>query len=360
MEFKDIEIEKFRGIKRLAIEDFKQINLIAGGNNSGKSSILEAIFLLTGLSSPDLSIRINNFRDYSVRDSDDLNLIFYNLETSNPIVFKSNQLLNGETRELFIYPLFSNNLSENKVETIINESGQISSLNVPKNSMLGLKLDFSLKEANKPVIKNTSRIIAEGDGSFRAIRANYNEKTKSLFINSKFAFSTVIERVDQIITNKQDNEIIEVLKNLEPKITKISVSANRIVNVDIGLPSLIPINVMGDGIRKLLTILTAIYEVRGGILLVDEIDNGLHYSTMKTLWKAIIIACKKFNVQVFATTHNIETLRYLKELISEEIQDFSSNVRHYTLKKLASGEVKSYKYDFDKFEYALNQGIEIR
>jgi len=361
MGFQDIEIEKFRGIRTLNIADFKQVNLIAGCNNSGKSSILEAIFMLTGLANPDLSIRVNNFRDYSVRDSEDLSLIFYNLETSNPIIFKGTLELNEEKRKLAITPIFSNSINVNKVENVENELSQLSSFNIPKNSMTGLNLDFSLKEKEKPAINNTSKLIIEGERTFKAVRANnYNEKARAIYINSKPVFNSVVERVDRIITNKQDEEIVDVLKNIEPKITKISVSANKIVKVDIGLASLIPINVMGDGIKKLLTILTAIYDVKGGILLIDEIDNGLHYSTMKALWKAIIIAARKFEVQIFATTHNIETLKYLKELIKEEIQDFSNNVRHYTLMKLISGEMKSYKYDFERFEYALEQGIEIR
>jgi AAA15 family ATPase/GTPase len=360
MGFQEIEIEKFRGIEHLAIADFKQVNLIAGGNNSGKSSILESIFMLTGISNPNLSLRVNNFREYQIRESEDLNLIFYNLKTSNSVLFKGSLLKNSieERRELLISPVFSNSLEIDKPRL---ENDFDNSLNVIKEKLIGLNLNFSIEENNNQIVKNSAKIIADQDKTFKIIKAeNYTEKVSAIFINAKYSFGAVVERLDKIITNKQDQDIVDILKNIESKISKITISANRIIKVDIGLPLLIPINVMGEGIKKLLAIITALYETKDGILLIDEIDNGLHYTTLKTLWKAIIFAAQKFNVQVFATTHNIETLKYLKDLINEEIGDFAENVRHYTLKKLPSGELKSYLYDFEKFEYALEQGIEIR
>jgi AAA15 family ATPase/GTPase len=117
---------------------------------------------------------------------------------------------------------------------------------------------------------------------------------------------------------------------------------------------------MGDGIRKLLTILTSIYEVKDGVILIDEIENGMHFSTMKTLWKTIIHASMQFKVQVFVTTHNIEILKSLKEVVKEDMPEFADNLRHYTIQRMQNGVLKPYIYDFDKFDYALSQDLEIR
>lgn len=65
--FNKIEIERFRGIKHASIENFKQINLFFGKNNCGKSSLLESLFLASGLSNPLLPIHVNFMRGYSLR-----------------------------------------------------------------------------------------------------------------------------------------------------------------------------------------------------------------------------------------------------------------------------------------------------
>lgn len=360
MSFNSLEIRKFRGLESLTLTDFKQVNLIAGCNNSGKSSVLEALFLLTGITDAGLNIRINQFRDYSVRNTDDLKLIFFNLDTTTPIYLKS--VTQAESyREMTVSAILNKREGSIPLQNLpIEETSVVNTTTNASPSILGLNLDFTIKEKHKPAFKNATQLFAEKEG-FRVDRKfNYSETLRAAFINSKFAFNTVVDRLDKIINDKQEDELIDVLSKIEPKIQRISIGANRVIKVDTGLESLVPVNIMGDGIRKLLTILTAIYEVKDGILLIDEIENGLHYSTLKTLWKAIIHAAKKFNVQIFVTTHNYEVLKYLRELISEEIPDFSSNVMHYTIQKLPDGTVKSYKYDFEHFDYALSQGLEIR
>ena len=99
--------------------------------------------------------------------------------------------------------------------------------------------------------------------------------------------------------------------------------ANKIM-VDVGFPKLLPINLMGDGIRKIFSLLVLMYISRDGIILIDEIDNGFHYSAMRQLWSAILISAKEFNTQVFATTHNEDSIRGLVQSVSN--QDISQNL----------------------------------
>lgn len=76
MVFNEVEINNFRGIKHLLLPDLKQVNLLVGKNNCGKSTVLDAIFLLSGFSNPILNMRINQFRDYNSFTEDDIALNF--------------------------------------------------------------------------------------------------------------------------------------------------------------------------------------------------------------------------------------------------------------------------------------------
>jgi len=75
--YKTIKIENFRGIKSLEINDLARVNLFVGRNNCGKTSVLEAAFLLTGISNPGLMIQIGNWRGVALNDSSDIQNYFY-------------------------------------------------------------------------------------------------------------------------------------------------------------------------------------------------------------------------------------------------------------------------------------------
>lgn len=120
---------------------------------------------------------------------------------------------------------------------------------------------------------------------------------------------------------------------IEPKIERIaSVSAEKYLSrkpgergglivklSDSDLP--IPIGSMGDGIWRLLGLALATVSAQGGVLLVDEIDSGLHYSTMSDMWKIIWQTATKLDVQVFATTHSSDCWQSLASIASKEKED---------------------------------------
>ena len=135
-----------------------------------------------------------------------------------------------------------------------------------------------------------------------------------------------------------------------------------IIYIDTGLQRFIPIHVAGDGLKRLLSIITAIYNAKNGIILIDEVDNGLHFSVQQLLWKAIITAAKQFNVQIFATTHSIECLAALntaaqtfkqnKNIIDDEIRYFRIERNNDTH--------KIYTYEQEIFKLAMEKNWEVR
>jgi len=94
-----------------------------------------------------------------------------------------------------------------------------------------------------------------------------------------------------------------------------------------------PMNIMGDGMMRLLAILAAIADMKNGVLLIDEIENGFHYKTMKIAWKAILSACKAYGVQIIATTHSYECIEELSSSYSE-FEPEGDDIRLYRLEKI--------------------------
>jgi AAA15 family ATPase/GTPase len=76
---------------------------------------------------------------------------------------------------------------------------------------------------------------------------------------------------------------------------------------------------MGDGMWRMLTMAMAITQAKGGVLLVDEIDTGLHYTAMADMWNLICKSAKEFQVQVFATTHSYDCVHSLATICTPQM-----------------------------------------
>jgi len=103
--------------------------------------------------------------------------------------------------------------------------------------------------------------------------------------------------------------LISSLKEIEPDISDIRINEIGILEADVGLPKLIPVNLLGGGIANSLSILLAMLDSQDGIVLIDEIENGLHHSIQQKIWKAIFNLAQKLNTQTFVTTHSNECIR---------------------------------------------------
>lgn len=359
MIFNEIEINNFRGIKHLLLPDLKQINLLVGRNNCGKSTVLDSMFILSGFSNPLLNLRVNQFRDYISFTEEDLALNFYNMIQNNHIMMRGN-MANGTIRELKITPISSESQSVISKENISSQALS----NKEANISTGLTMNFSYTKLNGEKKNDSAAIIMtnkENDDNLK-IRSSkeYQETLSGVYINSKFAFNITVDNLTRIIEEKQEKVIVEILQHIEPKIQSITILKSG-VNVDIGLNRLVPINMLGDGIRKLLAIITSLYECKNGVIFIDEIDNGMHFSSLSSLWKAIIKTAKLLDVQVFATTHSIESLQSLNKVLSDsDYIEFQNDIMCYSLRHLPTDELKAYEYPYEKFQYVINQEIEIR
>lgn len=343
--FSKIEIERFRGIKFATIEGFKQVNLFFGKNNCGKSSLLESLFLVSGFSNTLLPIHLNIMRGYGKARLDDLKLDFYNVDSAQPIHIL---MENEEKRDLKI-TLFEQNQNNVSIE---DEHKNILS-NVEEGEY-GLKFDFKLNDKS---YESKLRFDSKNPNSATRIDAkDYSESLHSTYLSPKYDFKASIEGLKNILQNKDEHFIIEGLKLIEPHVRDFIYTDGEML-VDVGFAKRIPVNMMGDGARKIVSLLTAIYSCRDGVLLVDEISNGFHYSVMDNLWNVLIDVAIKNNTQLFITTHDIDSIKGLRNAAFDKYNDI---VATFKLLKTSEDELKAYHYSLESLDYSINQKIEVR
>lgn len=342
--FKKIEIKRFRGIKDAVIGDFKRVNLFFGRNNCGKSSLLDALFLATGLSNPLLPINVNVMRGYNKTRLKDLELNFYNLDSAQPIHIC---VENKEKRNIEI-SLFENNKRDVSFDT--------NTIDIHSNVIegeYGLKFNF---EINDESFESELRFDLSTTTNTIDFSKKYVESLRCIYLTPKYDFNTSIQGLENILKNKDEDFIIEGLRFIEPRV-KDFIFTEEGIFVDIGIEKRIPINMMGDGVRKIVSLLTVIYDCRDGIVLIDEISNGFHYSVMSNLWNVIIKAAIKNNTQLFITTHDYDSIKGLRDTA---LNIYDENVATFKLLRTSDDELKALHYSLESVDYSINQEIEIR
>jgi AAA15 family ATPase/GTPase len=353
MNYNSLKITNFRSINSLEADDFKQINLITGRNNCGKTTVLEALFLISGMSNPQLPVAINNFRNLGLVSDEDFSFIFNGLEFNQQVEIRAG--INSHYRTITIKPRYSqyisNKLIENeKISEIPESSKQITSTSKIM-AMSGLLVEFYESNIEQTFVAeislNENRITVPN---------NYKEPLHCTFFNTELSLSQLDRKIEKILVYKQMESIIVILREIDKRITDIRMGANGMIYADIGINKLVPINIMGDGIRRFLSIATNIANSQDGILLIDEVENGFHYTSLKILWKAILKTAKTYNVQLFITTHSQECIGALASVYSSNADD---NIRLYRIEKDEKSH-RVFKYTPDMIIAGMEDHYEVR
>lgn len=337
---KEIAIHQFRGIQQLTLSDFSDINLIVGDNNSGKTTILEAIQLL--FAKPQLSsvksvinqrtvLNRNNSSFYTSfikmfnieQDRRNLQFGIYANGNYEPISFEMKgheQDISGEdallmmhmsTREKRTYKI----PSDFYPETAKLFTGRI----IAHNGYGGAEKDIRCTSLDTSVPGPVARKEVQYISSFGHLRYDLlrnivnNPEYKKLTIDILRQFDDSI--ADVCYTKADDGTYLETI------ITRDGIS--------------MPFSVYGDGIKKILYIMNKLYDATDSILMIDEIETGLHKKYYDTLFPVVFAVAKKLNVQLFIATHSIEAIdAILKYGNYERNTNKSDPIRVITLKKI--------------------------
>lgn len=305
MNFKDISISGFRSINEISISGLEQVNLFVGKNNCGKTSVLESLFIITGISNPKIPLTLNQFRDiaYILGDDKDYKLIFNQLNYQKGI--KIEATIGKQQRKLEIKPHFqkaegmqTSTLDENSFKKPNYDS-------LPETSSI-TGLDYSFVVDNRTY---KSAIYRKALLYEQLEPRDYTETVVGTYVAPTNILQLLPERLNKLIVTKKIAGIIKILQRVDKNILSISIGTDQLIYFDTGLPELVPINVMGDGIRRLLSIIVTIANQKNGFVFIDEIENGFHHKTLKILWEIIFDTAREYDVQIFATTHSYECIK---------------------------------------------------
>ena len=304
---KSVKVRNFRVFDELSIDSLSRVNLIAGRNNAGKTSLLEALFLLSGGGNPELALNSNVIRgpDFPVSGPREMlretywKPMFTALDTDRVIEIASAHAVQG--------PLTLRIRLERPTvfELPFGDSREISAKNLQGEPALLL----SFKRGSEPEAESRVRVAGQ---NIQLSQPNVPEPFAAAILSTWIAsHQEDAARLGRLRKQKQGAQVLDALRIIEPRLESIednSASGFPMIWGDIGLPELVPLAMMGEGMTRLARLVLAIATVPGGLVLVDEIETGLHHSVLPDVWRAVDEAAQQFDTQIVATTHSYECI----------------------------------------------------
>ena len=311
--FEHLDIRCFRGLKEVEVTDLRDVNIIAGDNNSGKTSFMEALCLFRKPSDFYNVLKVARMRDVSSFTSSTIYENFINLFSKNEMYIgihaignigeshleiygeEQKELLNIEMLSPFVRNRYSNHDKPDFTQETLMFHGEMHGWD--KNNSFHDNIHFhpfmkayEISLRNKRLPDNINIVylspLAHMQGNI------FNKIVKNP--DYKYICLRLLQLFDPNIVN------LLYLKN-----ENTSRAIEYLEHKKLGV---MPLSTYGDGIKKVLSLANGIASAAGGILLIDEIETSINHKYYSEIFNFIIMASQQFNVQVFITTHNSEAI----------------------------------------------------
>lgn len=354
---KSLRIKNFRCFKTFELQQLGRLNLLVGTNNSGKTSILEAVQILCSQATfevlPEIMLNRGEYiwiAENSGNRELDISHLFYGHEIHVGSRFSISDSTSNSGEKIIVS--IENN---DHFTTGIENSGPLALVVThPNKNDKTIKVPLSV---NQGLPASMLRIPGESE--------NLGVKTQYV-TSSSLTTKNMLALFDQIVLTPEEDIVTESLRTIEPRIERIaSVGPGRYVSLNSpgglvvrlsGSNQRIPLGSMGDGMRRMLGLTLALVNAKDGVLLVDEIDTGLHFSAMSDMWRLIWETAKRLNVQVFATTHNSDCWTSLAAIANTE----SLSEEGITIHRIEKDKPSSIVFTERQVVIAAERGIEVR
>jgi hypothetical protein len=358
---KQVCIKHFKGLSEFEVSDLTRVTLLGGRNNVGKTSFLEALFLYFDRHNPDALLRQFGWRNVpfvSLNPDAMWAPMFTKYNMDQPIEIRvGDEQGHSETLTLRLNRDYMRRVQLG-IPGLHGMSAKIDTQAKPTPS---LSLDLVYQRDGQPP-QLAHHVIGPQGMSLEIENASFKQHT-AVFLA---ATARIVPQEDAIRFGELDvigklDEVIAFLKEtVEPRLRGLSVIAvgdQALIHAQLeGLDRKIPVVYMGDGMGRLLSIILVMMTTKDGCVFIDEIDNGIHYSALPTVWSGIVKAAKQFNCQVFATTHSYECLQAAVNGLSENSKSEFCYVR---LER--SGDcIDSKTYSHQVLGAALERNWEVR
>jgi predicted ATPase len=327
------EVKNFRALSDLRVTKLGRVNLIVGKNNSGKSSVLEALQIFAGNANIQLLEKIAAGHDEKFRlrddehDEHDMTLPFEHFFTGRHYPVDDNVSIEiGDPSSGNLLQIQHGYFVESR-ETVIDENGE-AGFKIKRRRISKDEIDQLDDEEPKHALyvqKGDRMSMLRLDSSpsrFRSPSVDLPGVIPCSVIPTRFiSIDELADEWDKIALTDNQEVITQALRTITPEFEALTFVRNgegysarrnlsRSAKVRLSNHSRpVPLNSLGDGMLRVLQLVLKVFPAKGGFLLIDEFENGLHYSVQEKVWAFVFELAMKLDIQVFATTHSWDCIK---------------------------------------------------
>ncbi len=350
------------------LKDLGQINILVGGNNSGKTSVLEAISTYCRPLDPLEWLNTSWRREIKSSRKPQLDALKWlfpqNSEVSHTHVYEGESYVssNGDfpvTESRAIYREFEGISELGEAENSSESQLEIDEIEFD-NILRGAELELKVATISHPEELSVKFEIWENQ---RFVNRK-NRSTAVLPIDTVTPFSHRIEQLQISLLSEVTllgikPEVIKLLQQMDSEITDLVILSQTgkrpSLYIDHKRVGISPLSAFGDGVRRLLFIALTLVKVEGGVLLIDEIETAIHTLALGSSFAWIVDWCQRLDVQLFATTHSLEAIDAMLEA-----SDSETDLVLYRLEKKES-QTKAIRLERERLHRLREDlGLEVR
>lgn len=371
-----LKIENFRMLEDFEVAKLGQVNLIVGKNNSGKSTVLEALRIYAS----DADFKVLQYIAKERGEKFELSKEEYgdsqaevplkHLFTNSDIILRPPIKISDiyqEDKSIAIMYLSSEYLHEHSTIQSLSKLTKYTKERLDKIYLLEERLPHRIFIC---VGREGLSFNSIDHPDKRVLIENQLSPIANSFIPTQFlSINDIATKWDSIVFTDFEKLVTDALCIIEPAIqglafiqdkNKVNGERTAIVRLkDKSQP--VPLKNLGDGMQRLLQIALSIYKAKDGFLLIDEFENGLHYSVQEKVWNLIFEMAKRLNIQVFATTHSWDCIEAFSK-VAKEREDVEGLLFRMgrSAKTSDKGKVIATIFDEEKLQRFTQADMEVR
>jgi hypothetical protein len=358
---RELQISNFRGLREFAMSGLGRVNLLVGTNNCGKTSVLEAIHVL---SSPGearplwlAQLRRGELIDSRIIQADVAHLVYGHQLVPGHGFSVVGDASHGR-QSLAVSFIALDHGTKDFEDAVDREDPTSPDLLAPMSMQLEWSGDRGTTSVPLPIsgqgglsYRRTTTFVSPGE-----------TRRPAWFVAAEgLVREDIVPMFEAIVLTPDETAVLQALRTVEPGIERIASIGSHAQGSGVvrgGLVMMvagqrIPIGSMGDGVWRMLGIALALVRARGGVLLVDEIDAGLHYSVLVDMWRLVHATANALDVQVFATTHSRDCYEALAVVTEADRSEIS-------LQRIERGKTSAVSFSEAEIRQAAERGLEVR
>lgn len=280
------------------------------------------------------------------------NTFFYDQNTDQEAIIKGFDL-DKKSREVSLSVKFSLDS-----KTFEDDTGKFVQ-SIRKESSVGSTLRIQLTSngtsvEERSIVANSRSFLSSSD-----FFVDENENIPMIPTALGFSNEELATQYDKINFENRSEEVLKFLRILDESIEDAETfSMNK--------PTLyltrkdqkrLPISLFGDAINRVTAIALELLNTDQNVLFIDEIENGIHYTSQEKFWKALFQLARELDTTIFATTHSLEMIK----AFAAASQDYPEDGMYFELARNPRDQkIVAIKRDAELLEYALERGKPIR